>query len=91
MSHFRNTRDKHATTLSTHILELKDQGIPYEISWKKLARGKVFNPISKTCQLCLKEKYLIMFSPEGATLNRRNELYSTCRHRLKDLLDKVKS
>jgi hypothetical protein len=67
------------------------ESVPYEISWKKLARGRVFNPTSKTCQLCLKEKYLIMFSPEGATLNKRNELYNTCRHRLKQLLGKLKT
>ena len=86
---FRN--DENATTLSKHIWSLKRENIQYEIAWKTLARGRVFNPITKTCQLCLKEKYLIIFSPEGATLNKRSELFSTCRHRLKDLLEKVKN
>ena len=89
MSDFRINET--ATTLSGHIWDLKRQNAPYEISWKKLARGRVFNPITKTCQLCLTEKYLIIFSPEGATLNKRKELYSTCRHRLKELLEKFKT
>ena len=91
MYDFRHEKDgKSATTLSKYIWELKREGVPYEISWKILARGRVFNPVTKTCQLCLKEKYLIMFSPEGATLNKRSELYNPCRHRLRELLDKVK-
>ena len=69
-------------TLSRHIWSLKRENIQYELSWKILTRGRVFNPVTKTCQLCLKEKFLIIFSPEGATLNKRNELFSTCRHRL---------
>ena len=32
-----------------------------------------------------------MFKPEGATLNDRSEFYSTCRHREKNLLEKVKT
>ena len=91
MSDFRTQGGETKTTLSKHIWSLKRQNIQYELSWKILARGRVFNPITKTCQLCLKEKYLIIFSPEGATLNKRTELFGTCRHRLKDLLENVKT
>ena len=90
MHDFRTEAKEKSTTLSKHIWELKREGVPYTVSWKILARGRVFNPITKICQLCLKEKYLIMFAPEGATLNKRSELYNTCRHRLKQLLGKVK-
>jgi hypothetical protein len=54
MSDFRINET--ATTLSGHIWDLKRQNTPYEISWKKLARGRVFNPITKTYQLCLTKK-----------------------------------
>ena len=91
MSDFRNEASEKATTLSKHIWGLKRQNIPYNISWKKLAKSRVFNPVTKTCQLCLMEKYLIMFAPQGATLNRRSELFNTCRHRLKDLLGRFKT
>ena len=41
---------------------------------------------NKTCNLCLKEKFLIICRPELSTLNKRNELVSSCRHRNKALL-----
>ena len=91
MSDFRNEELESSTGLSKYIWKLKRENIPHKVTWKKLARARVFNPGTKTCQLCLKEKYLIMFSPQGATLNDRNELYNTCRHRLKELLKNTKT
>ena len=44
------------------------------------------NSSSKRCNLCLKEKFLIICRPELSTLNKRNELVSSCRHRNKALL-----
>ena len=41
---------------------------------------------SKRCNLCLKEKFLIICRPELSTLNKRNELVSSCLHRNKALL-----
>ena len=55
------------------------------VDWKILSTGKVFNPVTKKCKLCLKEKFLIMFSPKTATLNARMEMYNTCSHRLTKL------
>ena len=31
--------------------------------------------------LCIKEKFHILFSPESATINSRDEVYSACRHK----------
>ena len=78
-------------SLSKYIWELKKGNIQYTVTWKKLANARVFNPVNKSCQLCLREKYLIIFNPEGATLNRRSELFNTCRHRLRDLLTNLKT
>ena len=89
-SDFRNPARK-GTCLSKYVWRLKRENIPYSITWKTIARGKGFNPTTRSCQLCLKEKYLIMFRPEGATLNSRDEFFSTCRHRLKKLLGKTKT
>ena len=83
---FRHQSPDHSTTLSTYIWKLKNQGIPYNISWQVITRSSSFDPTTRSCQLCLKEKYYIMFRPEGASLNDRRELYATCRHRLKPLL-----
>ena len=85
-SNSNNESDKDKTTLSSHIWNLKRQGDPYTTSWRIIDRGKSFNPSTKSCQVCLKEKYHIMFSSEGATLNSRREIFSTCRHRTKQLL-----
>ena len=82
---FRHEKDR-TTTLSSYIWKLKKQGIPYNITWKVITRSRSFDPTTRSCQLCLKEKYYIMFRPEGASLNDRRELYATCRHRLKPLL-----
>ena len=45
--------------------------------------------LSERCNLCLWEKYLIICRPELATLNRRNELVSSCRHVRKYLLSNL--
>ena len=74
------------STLSTHIWKLKDAGTNYDTSWSIIEKAREFNPTTRKCTLCLKEKYHIIFQPSGATLNSRSELFSTCRHRLDKLL-----
>ena len=83
---FRLKEKEHATTLSSYIWKLKEKGVEYNTKWSIIEKGKAFNPITRKCGLCLKEKYNIIFQPEGATLNSRSELFSTCRHRLSQLL-----
>ena len=81
-----NNEDREGTGLSHYIWRLKHSNRDYNITWKLIARAPAFNPSTKSCNLCLKEKYFIMFRPEGASLNSRSELFATCRHRLKPLL-----
>ena len=76
------------TTLSKHVWSLKRAGIPYTISWSIQARGDGYNPSNKQCRLCLLEKWHIIFKPEGATLNKRLEVFSNCRHRASLVLGK---
>ena len=85
----RHMKQRNSTSLSKYIWELKDQGVNYILEWSIIARGKGFNPTTRSCQICLREKYYIMFRPEGATLNSRDELFNTCRHRTKLLLSKT--
>ena len=42
------------------------------------------------CNLCIAEKYYIICHPKEASLNKRTELISKCRHRDKFLLRNVK-
>ena len=67
--------------LSRQIWELKDKNENYDIVWSITDRAPTFNPITRACRLCLKEKYYIMFYPHLASLNERTEFFSTCRHR----------
>ena len=77
---------RNGTSLSNYVWTLKHSNPPYSLNWKILARCPPFNPTTRTCRLCLMEKYLIMFRQEGASLNDRSEIFATCRHRLKPLL-----
>ena len=89
--HLGKCRHRHqpGTRLSAHVWKLKDRGAPYTITWKILSRASTFNTTTGMCRLCLKEKYLIMFAPATASLNKRSEIYSSCRHRASKLLAKV--
>ena len=84
-----NNQTREGTSLSHHIWNLKEKNTDHSISWKILAKCESFNPATRKCNLCLREKYCIIFKPEGASLNARSELFATCRHRLKLLLDKT--
>ena len=87
---FEKTENRTKTMLSSHIWELKDRGADFSVKWKILERAPSFNPVKKKCLLCLKEKYYIMYKPEGSTLNKRSEIFNTCRHRTQSLLAKAK-
>ena len=83
---FRHAKHRNSTELSKHIWSLKDDNIDYVISWRIVSSSPSYNSSSKRCNLCLKEKFLIICRPELSSLNKRNELVSSCRHRNKALL-----
>ena len=65
---------------------LKLKNVNFEVKWEIIDKAKPFNPVSGICALCTKEKFLIAFAPEGATLNKRSEIFSSCRHKQRMLL-----
>ena len=77
------------TTLSEHIWELTGQNLSYSINWKIIEKSHSFNPITLQCKLCLSEIYHIIVNPIQASLNRRLEVLSHCRHIKKFLLSKA--
>ena len=83
---FRHESKRSSTELSRYIWELRDNNIQYNIKWKIVAKAKAYSNRNKQCNLCLTEKYFIIFRPGMATLNKRTELISTCRHARKFLL-----
>ena len=87
----RNPGGRSKTKLSTHIWDLKDMQTDFEVEWDFLERANSFNPISKKCPLCLKEKYRIMYNRNNSSLNKHQEVFNTCRHRKQKLLINVKT
>ena len=77
---FNNETRKNDTELSKHIWQLKSKEQRFTIKWKILAKAKPYSNLTKRCNLCTAEKHFIITKPELATLNKRNELISTCRH-----------
>ena len=74
------------TESDTFIWTLKENNINHYISWRILSSRSPCNSANKRCNLCLKEKLLIIRRPQLSSLNKRNELVSSCRHGNKTLL-----
>ena len=89
-NHTFNNEEANQTTLSSLTHELNKNNTNFDIKWEIIDRAKSFNPVTGICALCTREKYLIAFDQNGATLNKRSELYSSCRHKEKMLLIKKK-
>ena len=85
-SSFNKINRRNETTLSKHIWDLKEKNENYQITWKVISQAQPFSQVSGLCELCTREKFLIVFKPELATLNSRNELLGSCRHKRKKLL-----
>ena len=90
-SDMRNEKDRHNTSLSSHIWGLKDRNIDFTLKWDFIERAPSFNPITKKCCLCLKEKYHILYNSESSSLNKRQKIFNTCRHRKQRLLENFKT
>ena len=74
------------TSLSKEVINLQNKNIDFKIEWKAIDRGKPFCPNNMVCKLCNKEAYHIIFNPELADLNSKNEVFSCCRHKKGTLL-----
>ena len=85
-SSFRNAKRKSSTELSKYIWALKETDVNFSIKWNIMKQCKSYSNKTKRCNLCLYEKFIIIYHPELSSLNTRNELVSTCRHRKKHLL-----
>ena len=77
------------TSLSKYIWQLKDSRTQFSMEWKIIGRAKPFSPISNICSLCTLEKWHILFTPDMATLNKKDELNNYCLHKKPNLLDKT--
>ena len=78
-----------ASKLARHVCNLESRNIPHDISWEIVTRAPQFNPTSRVCRLCILEAYHLIFTPGGANLNKRDELFGFCKHMWKSLLKKI--
>ena len=85
---FRNKKYSESTKLAARVWELKDAKIDHDITWKIVTKAAPYNTTTKKCNLCVQEKYYILFHPEMASLNEKPGLLTKCRHSNKFLLAK---
>ena len=86
---FNDPNKKLSTELSKHVWDLKDKGEQFQIKWKILCHANPYTSASKRCDLCISEKYMIICNPNLASLNRRYELVTKCRHEFKHLIGNI--
>lgn len=77
---FRKKAYANSTELSKYIWELKSTNTPYSIHWSTIHKAPSYKGNSRTCNLCLAEKFLIITADKSTSLNKRSELISKCRH-----------
>ena len=78
---FRHQSKRNETELSKHIWTLKDNNKPFNIKWRIIKQCRPYNNISNKCNLCIFEKFIIICKKDLCSLNKRNELASSCPHR----------
>ena len=88
-SSFNNEDQRSSTTLSKFVWKMKDENRQYTIKWRIIDRGAAYRPAAKRCNLCLKEKYWIIFHPDMASLNDHSEIWRPCMHKHSTYLKKA--
>ena len=75
------------TSLTNHFWREKNAGRNPTITWKYLEKNvPTFNPVTRKCRLCLREKFNIVLRPDLASLNSRQEIFGHCRHMTFELI-----
>ena len=78
ISCFNNRSKELISKLSSLFWDLKNKGIHYDIKWKFICQAPAYNNISKSCQLCITKKTLIMFADKRFLIIKRDELMGKC-------------
>ena len=79
-----------ATTLSKYVWSLKKAGTPYSLRWEIHKHCSPYKCGTRSCDLCLTEKYVILHADPDSTLNKHSEIMQKCRHKNKFKLKAVK-
>ena len=76
-SSFNHKEQAHSTSLSTYIWKLKEQNKPFTITWSIRALAPTYKKETRSCQLCMMEKTLIIIENKENFLNKRTVKFST--------------
>ena len=82
----RKSESRTKSSLSAHVWDLKDRGTNFKVRWRIKERSTAYNSTTSKYTICLKEKLHILDKTEGATLNKRSEIFNLCRHRTKNIV-----
>ena len=85
----RNQDYENKTELSKHIWQLKRNGIEFNLKWSIAAYATPYRCGTRSCDLCLTEKYIVAQANQNNFLNNRTELISKRRHRNKYILKNI--
>ncbi len=77
---FRDVKYSNETELSKYIWTLKHSGRSFRTSWAIPKHTKPYAAGGNRCNLCNYEKLSIMNTDKRTLLNKRNEIFSKCRH-----------
>ena len=88
-SSFNLHRKMTDTELSKHVWGLRNTNTDFNITWKIVTKRTPYTNINRRCNLCLEEKFLIYFKPRQASLNKKDEIVSTCRHKSRYLIGPI--
>ena len=83
---FNNEKYEKDTELSKEVWRIKRKSKEYRIKWRLIKQLPAYNPITKRCILCLKEKLAILKHDGPDQLNKRSEIIGACRHKQKHML-----
>ena len=78
--------EKNKRPLNLQLICMYTKKIDLFLSKRLSFQASEFSPVSNKCTLCYKEKFYILFHPESADINSRDEIFSTCCHRKTKLL-----
>ena len=84
-----NPKMQNKTTLSTFICNLKKKNIEFTVDWEIVRQVPSYKAGSDKCNLCIAEVAQIFFKKELATLNNKEEIFNTCRHRARPKLSRA--
>ena len=80
-NYFRHANRRNERELSKQVWTLKDANRSFNVQGKVLSNCKPYDKANKNCNLCLQEKIFIICKKHLCTLNKRNELASSCPYR----------